>query len=64
MGSDRKGGRALLEDDCDSGRKVKVAEKNYVDYSVGGEGRRTTLGWSVPGASAEDVRMRRGYVLR
>ena len=40
---------------CDSGRKVKVAEKNYVDYSVGGEGRRTTLGSSVPGASAEDV---------
>ena len=54
MGSDRRGwaGLALLEDDCDSGRKVKVAEKNYVDYSVGGEGRRTTLGWSVPGASA------------
>ena len=22
------------------------------------------LGWSVPGASAEDVRMRRGYALR
>ena len=38
------GGGALLGDDCDSGRKVKVAEKNYVDYSVGGEGRRTTLG--------------------
>ena len=61
MGSDGRGGAllggglALLEDDCDSDRKAKVVEKNYVDYSVGGEGRRTTLGSSVPGASAEDV---------
>ena len=46
MGSDRRGwgGLALLEDDCDSDRKAKVVEKNYVDYSVGGEGRRTSAG--------------------
>ena len=49
------GGGCSPKDDCGSDYKAKVVEKNYVDYSVGGEGRRTTLGWSVPGASAEDV---------
>ena len=38
------GGLALLEDDCGSGRKATLLEKNYVDYSVGGEGRRTSAG--------------------
>ena len=44
MGSDGRGGLTLLEDDCGSDRKATVVEKNYVDYSVGGEGRRTSAG--------------------
>ena len=43
-GCSPRGGLALLEDDCDSDLKAKVVEKNYVDYSVGGEGRRTSAG--------------------
>ena len=38
------GGLALLEEDCDSDRNAKVVEKNYIDYSVGGEGRKTSAG--------------------
>ena len=45
MDSDgRGGGDVLLEDDRDSGRKVKVEKNNCVDSGVGGEGRRTSAG--------------------
>ena len=45
MGSDgRVGGLALLEDDCGGGPMATLVEKNYVDYSVGGEGRRSSAG--------------------
>ena len=37
-------GLAFLEDDCGISRKATLMEKNYVDYSVGGEGRRTSAG--------------------
>ena len=50
------GGDVLLEDDRDSGRKVKVEKDNRVDSGVGGEKEEEpVLGWSVLGDSAEDI---------
>ena len=45
MDSDGRGrGDVLVEDDRDSGLKVKVEKNNCVDSGVGGEGRRTSAG--------------------
>ena len=44
MGSEWRGGLALLEYDCDNDRKATFVEKNWFHYSVGGEGRRTSAG--------------------